>query len=95
MREYRWNTSSRSVILFILWMTSTSRGWAQRSPFSLQAAVDELHRQEYPLNAPPGQQPRFMAGAFGSSPDQDYWDEGNYYLVRTHFECLQNYLLIL
>lgn len=48
----------------------------QRSPFSLQAAVDELHHQEYPLNAPPGQQPHIMAGAFGNSPDQDYWEEG-------------------
>ncbi|XP_013108167.2 cyclin-dependent kinase 11B isoform X1 [Stomoxys calcitrans] len=72
-----------SMILFILWMASTSSGWAQRSPFSLQAAVDELHRQEYPLNAPPGQQPRYMAGAFGSAADQDYWDEDAAYTFNT------------
>ncbi|XP_073844953.1 uncharacterized protein isoform X2 [Musca autumnalis] len=64
-----------TTILFILWMVTISSGWAQRSPFSLQAAVDELHRQEYPLNAPTGQQSRYMAGAFAASPDQDYWDE--------------------
>ncbi|XP_075166171.1 uncharacterized protein LOC142238418 [Haematobia irritans] len=71
------------VILFILWMASTSSGWAQRSPFSLQAAVDELHRQEYPLNSPPGQQQHYMAGAFGSSADQDYWDEDAAYTFNT------------
>lgn len=66
------------IIILLLGIMATTPIWAQRSPFSLQAAVDELHRQEFPLNAPPGQQPRFMAGAFGPSPsDQDYWDEGN------------------
>ncbi|XP_065369585.1 DNA ligase 1 isoform X2 [Calliphora vicina] len=63
------------LLLQLLVMFATTTCWGQRSPFSLQDAVDELHRQEYPLNAPPGQQTHFMAGAFGSSPDQDYWDE--------------------
>ncbi|XP_073844952.1 uncharacterized protein isoform X1 [Musca autumnalis] len=72
-----------TTILFILWMVTISSGWAQRSPFSLQAAVDELHRQEYPLNAPTGQQSRYMAGAFAASPDQDYWDEDAAYTFNT------------
>lgn len=67
---------SHIVLLLQLLVMFATTCWGQRSPFSLQDAVDELHRQEYPLNAPPGQQSHFMAGAFGSSPDQDYWDEG-------------------
>ena len=67
---------SSTVLLLHLMGLLTASCWAQRSPFSLQAAVDELHRQEYPLNAPPNQPSHFMAGAFGSSPDQDYWEEG-------------------
>ncbi|KAM7342622.1 uncharacterized protein ACRADG_009975 isoform 2-T2 [Cochliomyia hominivorax] len=68
---------SQFMLLLQLLVIFSTTCWGQRSPFSLQAAVDELHRQEYPLNAPPGQQPHYMAGAFGSSPDQDYWEEGD------------------
>ncbi|XP_046809658.1 trichohyalin isoform X2 [Lucilia cuprina] len=63
------------LLQLLVMLATTTNCWGQRSPFSLQAAVDELHRQEYPLNAPPVQQSHFMAGAFGSSPDQDYWEE--------------------
>ncbi|XP_067633025.1 neurofilament medium polypeptide [Eurosta solidaginis] len=51
--------------------------WSQRSPYSLQAAVDELHRREaakYPLNSPPPQQ-RYLARALGTTGEQDYWDD--------------------
>ncbi|XP_037956989.1 DNA ligase 1 isoform X2 [Teleopsis dalmanni] len=59
----------------LIWLANGS--WAQRSPYSLQAAVDELHHREaakYPLNAPPTQQ-HFFGSAMGSASEQDYWDE--------------------
>lgn len=47
----------------------------QRAAYSLQAAVDELHRREaakYPLNAPP---PASSVSHFGADQLDD-WDEG-------------------
>jgi len=49
----------------------------QRTAFSLQAAVDELHRREaakYPLNAPP------PSTHFGADPLDD-WDEGEFVYI--------------
>lgn len=79
----------RSSILLLLQLVGmlATNCWGQRSPFSLQAAVDELHRQEYPLNSPPNQQSRFMAGAFGTSPDQDYWEEGKMLNILNSYVC--------
>ncbi|KAI8127408.1 hypothetical protein FF38_02278 [Lucilia cuprina] len=71
------------LLQLLVMLATTTNCWGQRSPFSLQAAVDELHRQEYPLNAPPVQQSHFMAGAFGSSPDQDYWEEDAAYTYNS------------
>lgn len=68
------------LLQFIGWHSSCL---AQRTPYSLQAAVDELHRREaakYPLNAPPSQQHLGVVGSnvfLGGNPqEQDYWDDG-------------------
>ncbi|XP_036332184.1 histone acetyltransferase KAT6B isoform X2 [Rhagoletis pomonella] len=50
--------------------------WVEHSPYSLQAAVDELHRREsdkYPLNAPPTQ--NYFTGALDLGGEPDYWDD--------------------
>ncbi|XP_004535824.1 uncharacterized protein LOC101456487 [Ceratitis capitata] len=60
--------------LFLLQLFCILRAsWAQRSPYSLQAAVEELHHREaakYPLNSPPSQ--RYFTDSLGNSAEQDY-----------------------
>lgn len=54
------------AVLVLGVMVQCIQATPRNAPFSLQAAVDELHRREaakYPLNAPP-------------PPSLDDWDEG-------------------
>ncbi|XP_053962238.1 uncharacterized protein LOC128865875 isoform X1 [Anastrepha ludens] len=75
-----------ACFLFLLHLICMTSGLqAQRSPYSLQAAVDELHRREaakYPLNAPPSQQ-HYLTGALGTAVDQDYWDDDSDFPINT------------
>lgn len=68
------------TLLWLQMLCIIDGSWAQRSPYSLQTAVDELHRQEYPLNAPPPlppQQHNFYGSALGPAIiEPDYWEDG-------------------
>uniref|UniRef100_A0A1A9WP42 Uncharacterized protein n=1 Tax=Glossina brevipalpis TaxID=37001 RepID=A0A1A9WP42_9MUSC len=72
------------TLLWLQMLCIIEDSWAQRSPYSLQTAVDELHRQEYPLNAPPPPQPsslqqhNFYGSALGPAIiEPDYWEDEN------------------
>ncbi|KAL9914165.1 uncharacterized protein ACN2A1_001276 isoform 1-T2 [Glossina fuscipes fuscipes] len=69
------------TLLWLQMLCIIDGSWAQRSPYSLQTAVDELHRQEYPLNAPPPlspQQHNFYGSALGPAIiEPDYWEDEN------------------
>lgn len=67
-----------SFISLIQLFCVTSASLVQRSPYSLQGAVDELHHRDvakYPLNAPPSQQ-YYFNGALNTGTEQDYWNDG-------------------
>ncbi|XP_039969305.1 DNA ligase 1 [Bactrocera tryoni] len=68
------NVANYFIILIQLFCVA-SASLVQRSPYSLQGAVDELHHRDvgkYPLNAPPLQQ-YYFNGAFNTGAEQDYW----------------------
>lgn len=64
-----------AVVAYVGLLVATAfvQATPQRAAYSLQAAVDELHRREaakYPLNAPPPPSSHFGADQL------DDWDEG-------------------
>nr|XP_014091091.1 glutamic acid-rich protein isoform X2 [Bactrocera oleae] len=70
------NLANYFIILIQLFCVA-SASLVQRSPYSLQGAVDELHHRDvgkYPLNSPPSQQ-YYFNGAFNTGTEQDYWND--------------------
>ncbi|XP_011196774.1 nucleolin isoform X2 [Zeugodacus cucurbitae] len=66
-----------SFIILIQLFCAAIGSLLQRSPYSLQGAVDELHHRDvakYPLNAPPSQS-YYFNGAFNTGTEQDYWND--------------------